>query len=217
MIHVTVADPLPIFRAGVGTCLRREGDFEVTEAATLRETLESACSADVVLVDVDLPPEGGVVAVERLTEESTARIAVWSLAPDGEAMLAAVRAGASGFLAKEISPQALSRALRALARGEALVPRPLIRTVVDALRRVDQRQRAQGQFSRLSLRERQVLELVALGARNRHIAEELQISEFTVKRHVQNILRKLEVASRNAAGTFYRASVDDAAPPGVRR
>jgi DNA-binding NarL/FixJ family response regulator len=89
--------------------------------------------------------------------------------------------------------------------------------VVEALRRVDQRQRAERQLSRLTPREREVLELVALGARNRQIADELEISEFTVKRHVQNTLHKLEVGSRAAAGAFYRTTADTAPLAAVSR
>ena len=118
-------------------------------------------------------------------------------------MLSAVRAGAHGFLHKEISPEGLVRALRGVVQGEAPMSRDLASLMIDALHGLDERTRAQERAAGLSAREREVLDLVAQGARNKQIASSLVISEFTVKRHVQNILQKLELPSRRAAATFY--------------
>lgn len=212
MTHLIVADRLPIFRVGVRSCLRRERDVRVSEATTADDlfALAAVDAPDVVLVDLDL---GGVETVTRLAAETEARVAVWSLTPVEDVIVAAIRAGANGYVEKSVSAQGLVRSIRALERGEAVLPRPLLHAVVDALRRVDRRDRVQRQASLLTDREREVLELVARGARNRNIAEALEISEFTVKRHVQNILQKLDVASRAAAASFYRAAVADAALP----
>jgi two-component system, NarL family, nitrate/nitrite response regulator NarL len=203
--RILVADSLRIFRAGVRNLLARESDFEVVEAGTFDEVLqaiEHKCP-DVALIDLDLPPFGGVAAVQRLERYCTTYTIVWSFEPSRETVLAAVRAGAHGFLRKNISPEGLVRSLRGVVQGEAPLSRDLASLMIDALHGLDERTRARDRASVLSPREREVLDFVARGARNKQIATALVISEYTVKRHVQNILHKLEVTSRQAAATFY--------------
>jgi DNA-binding NarL/FixJ family response regulator len=205
---VLVADPLPIFRSGVRSVLAREPEFEVAEAASLDELVARATplNPDVVLVDVALPPEGGLAAVRCLAASFRGRLVVWGLECGDDHAVDAIFAGASGFLPKELEPEGFVRSLRGLARGEAPLPRGLVAAMIEALHAVDARERARQTAERLSYRERQVLGLVASGARNRQIAEALAISEFTVKRHVQNILHKLDVGSRSAAAAFHRTA-----------
>ena len=105
------------------------------------------------------------------------------------------------------------RALRALPRGEAPLSRDLAGAMIEALHRQEAHSQLEARLALLSAREREVLELVASGTRNYSIAESLSISEFTVKRHVQNILGKLGVASRAAAGAIYRAALDETVVP----
>jgi DNA-binding NarL/FixJ family response regulator len=203
--RILVADSLRIFRAGVRNLLARESDFTVIEAGTLDEVMKAIVEdcPDIALVDLDLPPFGGVEAVEKLAGRCSTYTIVWSFEPTREVVLDAVRSGAHGFLRKEISADGLVRALRGVSQGEAPLSRDLASLMIDALHGLDERTRARDRAAVLSLREREVLELVARGARNKQIASELTISEFTVKRHVQNILQKLEVPSRRAAATFY--------------
>ena len=139
----------------------------------------------------------------QLAKRCSTYTIVWSFQPSRETVLAAVRAGAHGFLHKEISPDGLVRALRGVIQGEAPLSRDLASLMIDALHGMDERAQARERADVLSPREREVLELVAQGARNKQIAASLVISEFTVKRHVQNILQKLELPSRRAAATFY--------------
>src|SRR5581483_7926859 len=110
------------------------------------------------------------------------------------------------FLHKAISQQGLVRALRGAARGEAPLQRDIASMMIDAIHGSDERADARGRVALLSAREREVLERVAHGARNKEVAAVLGISEFTVKRHVQNILQKLVLPSRGAAASFYRAA-----------
>jgi two-component system nitrate/nitrite response regulator NarL len=206
--RILVADPVRIFRSGVQQLLARESDFELAEAASLDDVtsaVDDRCP-DIALIDLGLPPDGGVEAVRMLSERCSAFLVVWSFEPTQDAVIAAVRAGAHGFLRKQISPEGLVRALRGVVQGEAPLSRDLAPMLVGALHGADRRERALGQAAALSTREREVLELVARGARNREIASELTISEFTVKRHVQNILQKLEVPSRRAAAAFHRTA-----------
>ena len=206
--RILIADPLTIFRAAVVHVLVRESDLEVVEAANFDEVaaqVGSACPA-IALIDLELPPNGGVEAVSLLSRLCSTRMIVWSFAPTRESVLAAVRAGADGYLHKEISPAGLVRSLRGVANGEAALSRDLATLMIDAIHSLEQRDRTRERMSVLSLREREILDHVATGARNRQIAVALTISEFTVKRHMQNILRKLEVPTRRAAADFYRTA-----------
>jgi two-component system nitrate/nitrite response regulator NarL len=203
--RILVADSLSIFRAGVHNLLARESDFEVVEAATLDDMLaavEQECP-DIVLIDLDLPPLGGVAAVQRLARQCSTYSILWSFEPSPETVLSAVRSGAQGFLRKEISVDGLVRALRGAVQGEAPLSRDLASLMIDALHGLDAQAQARDRATVLSSREREVLDLVAQGARNKQIAASLVISEFTVKRHVQNILQKLELPSRREAATLY--------------
>jgi DNA-binding NarL/FixJ family response regulator len=197
--RVLVLDPLPLFRAGVRGHLTEESDFEVVEAGSVEE-VRALEPPDIALVD-----SGLVDAVELLGD---AHVVVWSFEPEPHEVLAAILAGAHGYLHKEISSFGLVRALRALPLGEAPLSRDLAAAMIEALHGQEAHSQVQAQLAVLSAREREVLELVALGARNSSIAESLSISEFTVKRHVQNILAKLGVASRTAAGAIYSAALD---------
>jgi len=204
--RVLVADSLRIFRAGVRSLLSRESDFEVVEAGTLSDVLaviDDDCP-DIALIDLELPPLGGVAAVQLLEQRCSTYTILWSFDPTRETVLSAVRAGAGGFLHKEISPDGLVRALRGAVQGEAPLSRDLASLMIEALHGMDERTRARDRAGVLSSREREVLDLVAQGARNKQIAAALMISEFTVKRHVQNILHKLDVPSRRAAAAFYQ-------------
>jgi len=203
--RVLIADQLPIFRAGVRDLLLAEDDFVVREAADRAEVLASIAEedCDVVLVDLDLPPDGALAFLPELRPGPTRHAIVWSFLPSQASVLAAIRQGASGYLHKEIAAPGLLRTLRALAQGEAPLARDLAGAAIDAVRSSEWENE---QASVLSVREREVLALVAKGARNREVAAELEISEFTVKRHVQNILHKLELPSRIAAAAFYRAA-----------
>jgi DNA-binding NarL/FixJ family response regulator len=203
---VLVADPLLIFRSGMRSLLAGQPEFELVEAANAAE-LEVAARErrpDVGLIDLNLPPEGGITALRRLRELRPIPAVIWSFEPAPDTVLAAIRAGATGYLRKEISPDGLLRALRGLVRGQAPLGRDFAALLVRELHQVGERERAREQAAILSAREREVLELVARSASNRDIAAELFISELTVKRHMQNILRKLHVSSRVAAAAFYR-------------
>ena len=213
--RILVADPLTIFRASVRALLAREGEFVVTEAADLDELLARAADEqpDIALVDHDLPPAGGIEAVRRLRLVADCRTVVWSLDPTREGILAAVNAGAHGYLHKAITTNGLVRSMHAAAIGETPLPRNLTTKMIDALHEFEERRRTRDVAAELSARQREVLELLARGARNKEIASMLSISEFTAKRHVQNILHKLNVPSRREAGRLYSSALrrDDSA------
>ena len=214
--RVLIADGAPLFRSGVRHLLTREGDFVLTEASDFDELMQAMEheAPEIALIDLDLPPSGGVAAVGHLAAQSAARLVVWGFEAEREKVLEALTAGADGFLDKAISPTGLMRALRGMSRGETPLPRELVTVVVDAVHDFEARDRARERIVVLSAREREVLALVATGARNRQIAGDLSISEFTVKRHMQNILQKLDLSSRTAAAAFYRTALDGAVTAG---
>ena len=211
--RILVADPLLIFRSGMRSLLAGQPEFELIEAANGAE-LEAAAQQrpDVGLIDLNLPPDGGVVALRRLLEIRPIPAVIWSFEPAPDTVLAAIQAGATGYLRKEISPDGLLRALRGLLLGQAPLGRDFALLLVHEFQQVGERQRARERAAILSAREREVLELVAGGATNRDVAAGLFISELTVKRHMQNILRKLRVPSRAAAAAFYRAAFEPGTP-----
>lgn len=189
--------------------MEREKEFDVAEAGSFADVVAAVgreCP-DIALLDLDLLPVGGVGAVKQLFGGASTYVIVWSFDPTGEMVLDALASGAHGFLHKEISPAGLVRALRGVGRGEAPLSRDLASLLIDALHGLDERQRAKDRLTALSSREREVLEYVADGARNKEIAAALTISEFTAKRHVQNILQKLDLPSRRAAAGFYRTAI----------
>ncbi len=207
---IVVADSGAIFRAGVRHLLGNESEFEVFEASNLAELSEALeeDEPDVALIDLELPPSGGIGAIADLAPLHETHMIVWGFDATNDLVLASVTAGAKGFLAKEISPAGFIRSLRGVVRGEAPLSRGLATLMIDAVQGLQQRDRVRERAVTLSSREREVLELVADGARNRQIAQALSISEFTVKRHMQNILHKLDLPTRRAAGLFYRSAFE---------
>jgi len=205
--RVHVADGLAVVRTGVRALLERDG-YAVTESGTIDELVASLETdpPELALVDLHLPPAGGVAAVAEVTRLSGAPVVMWSLSPSRDDVVAAIRAGAAGYLHKEVSPAGLLRALRGTAHGEAPISRDLASIMIEGFQGLHRRERARGLAETLSARERQVLHALSGGSRNREIATALLISEFTVKRHVQNILAKLGLDSRRAAAVFYRTA-----------
>ena len=205
--RVHVADGLAVVRTGVRALLERDG-YAVTESGTIDELVASLETdpPELALVELHLPPAGGVAAVAEVTRRSHARVVMWSLSPSHDDVVAAIRAGAAGYLHKEVSPAGLLRALRGAAHGEAPISRDLASIMIEGFQGLHRRERARGLAETLSARERQVLHALSGGSRNREIAAALLISEFTVKRHVQNILAKLGLDSRRAAAVFHRTA-----------
>ena len=212
-VRLIVADPHAILRIGVRGLLNREPEFEIIEAADLDGLIEQAArtpTPDVALIDVDLPPRGAAAAVVALREYNTVPI-VWSYPShlSAEIVYDAVRLGAAGVLRKDISAAGLARSLRAIVKGEAPLCRDLTASLIARIQLLDRQAVARSKVSELSKREQEVLALIAAGQSNKTIAADLCISQFTAKRHVQNILNKLGLHKRSEAAARFRSAVDE--------
>jgi DNA-binding NarL/FixJ family response regulator len=206
---VLVADSVSMSRLGVMSILERDPRFRPVECDDADALLAAVTTLDpsVALVDTALPPRGGLQAVARVASVSDCRTILWGATVAAEGVLAALAAGASGTLTKDVSESGLRRALAAGCGGEAVLGRRGATWLVDAVRRAALDPPLRRSLYRLSARERQVVRLIALGHQNREIAESLGVSEFTVKRHVQNLLGKLDSSSREQAAAAYLAGL----------
>jgi DNA-binding NarL/FixJ family response regulator len=207
LIRVLIADDHALFRRGLELVLGGEADIEIVgEASDATEAFDRASelAPDVVLMDVRMPGASGVEAARRIRAALPAtKVLMLTVSEDSEDLFAAVRAGATGYLLKEVSIEEVGEAVRAVHRGHSLIAPSMaskLLTEFNALsRRVEEQQ---GVVPRLTDRELEVLRLVAKGLSNREIATELVIAENTVKNHVRNILEKLQLRSRMEAAMY---------------
>jgi DNA-binding NarL/FixJ family response regulator len=199
MIRVLVADDQSMVRAGFRALLGDEEDMEVVaEASNGLEAVEKAAQFDpsVVLMDIRMPELDGLQATERiLAADSATRILILTTFDLDEYVFKALRAGASGFVLKDDSPEQLVTAIRTVARGEALLSPAVTTRVIKKFIRTPHPD-PPTEFDELSERERDVFRLMVNGFSNAEIASELYISEATVKTHVTHILQKLRLRDR---------------------
>ena len=195
MIRVVIADDHAVVRQGLRTFLDLQDDIEVVaEAGDGEEALEAAerLEPDVVLIDLVMPRLDGIEAIRRLRERLPAtRAIVLSSFVDDDKLFPAVRAGAAGYLLKDIQPQELVEAIRTVHGGGALLHPQVAARLLEELTE-----------DPLTPREREVLVLIGRGMPNKLIARELSLSEKTVKAHVSSILAKLGVTDRTQAALY---------------
>jgi DNA-binding NarL/FixJ family response regulator len=198
---VLLVDDHQVVRRGLRTFLEVQGDIEVVgEAADGDEGVARALELrpDVILMDVRMPGTDGIEALRLLREAgSPARVLIVTSFTEQRTVVPALRAGAAGYVYKDIDPVALADAIRSVRAGHVL----LQPEVAGALLSQDQTP-AGGRGGSLTEREREVLALIADGRSNREIARALVLSEKTVKTHVSNILMKLDVADRTQAALW---------------
>jgi two-component system, NarL family, response regulator LiaR len=196
---VLVVDDHAVVREGLRTFLELQPEIEVAgEAADGREALQEAARLrpDVILMDLVMPGLDGVSAMRLLRETlPEARVIVLTSFLDEDKLLPALRSGAAGYLLKNAQPQELARAVRAAHAGEALLDPVVAARLVETLAADGGEQ----PIDRLTPREREVLVLIGRGFANKRIAQELELSEKTVKTHVGHVLAKLGVSDRTQA------------------
>ena len=199
-IAVLIADDHPFVRHGLRTFLETLDDVEVVgEAGNGAEAVEQAARLvpDVVLMDLVMPELDGVEATRRIRAESpTTKVIVLTSFDADEQVFPAIKAGAAGYLLKDVRPAELAEAVRKASRGEALLAPSVAAKLMQEV--AGDRSPAAG----LTERELEVLRLIARGLSNKMIARELVVSEKTVKTHVSNILAKLHLSDRTQAALY---------------
>ncbi len=207
-IRVLVVDDHALFRRGLQMVLEQEADIDVVgEASDGTEALEKAIESvpDIVLMDVRMPKRGGIDACTAIKDAvPSAKIVMLTISDEEADLYEAIKAGASGYLLKEISIEEVAAAIRAVHEGQSLISpsmaSKLLTEFATMVKKTDERQ--QVPVPRLTDREMEVLKLVAKGMNNRDIAKHLFISENTVKNHIRNILEKLQLHSRMEAVVY---------------
>ena len=220
-IRVVLCDDQALVRSGFRMILEAREDIEVVgEAEDGAQALDLAWRhrPDVVLMDVRMPRLDGVEATRRLVESgSEARVLILTTFDLDEYVYEALRAGASGFLLKDVQPAQLVDAVRVVARGEALLAPTVTRRLLDRFAHAlpGSPEKPPPELSSLTEREREVLGLLAGGLSNAELAERLFLSETTVKTHVSSILRKLGLRDRvQAVVLAYQAGLVRPRSPG---
>jgi DNA-binding NarL/FixJ family response regulator len=200
-IRILIVDDHAVVREGLRTFLELQDGLEVVgEAGDGEEALPLAeqLQPDVVLMDLVMPKLDGVGAMQELRRRVPgARVIVLTSFPEDDRLLPAIRAGAAGYLLKNVQPQELARAVRLADEGETLIDPAVAARLVHAV--------ADGQADEpepLTPREQEVLELIGRGYSNKRIALELGVAEKTVKTHVSHVLAKLGVSDRTQAALY---------------
>ena len=195
-IRVLIADDHLVVREGLIAMLQSAGEFEVVgQAADGQEAIRLAeeLHPDVVLIDVQMPRLGGIEATHQITQRvPTTRVVILSTFDQDEYIYKGIQAGAIGYLLKDSELEELLKAIRAAARGESQLPANIATKLVGRISALREQ-------ATLTRREQEVLYSLAQGLRNREIADQLHITERTVKNHVTNIIAKLGVKSRTEA------------------
>jgi DNA-binding NarL/FixJ family response regulator len=208
MTRVFLVDDQALVRAGLRMVIDSQPDMTVVgEAEDGREALDriAVTTADIVLMDVRMPRRSGIEACTAIKDVvPSAKIVMLTISDDEADLYDAIKAGASGYLLKEISIDEVAAAIRSVAGGQSLISpsmaSKLLTEFATMIKKGDERQQVPA--PRLTDRELEVLKLVAKGLNNRDIAKELFISENTVKNHIRNILEKLQLHSRMEAVVY---------------
>ncbi len=217
-VRVLIVDDHDVVRRGLRTLLELVEDFDIVgEAGDGLQAVEAAgrLTPDVVLLDLEMPRLDGVGSIPKILEASPdSKILVLTSFATDEKVFPAIKAGALGYLLKDFTPEDLVAAIRDVNRGESRLHPQIARKVLDELANPADRPKTSDP---LTGREVEVIRLMALGLGNQEIADELVISESTVRNHVSSILSKLHLANRTQAALYALrqglARLDDGGPP----
>ena len=204
-IRVMLVDDHVFWRRGVKQIIDEQPDMEVVaEASNGEEAIPRASNVqpDVILMDVNMPKMSGVQATRSIMEFlPEVKVVMLSVSDTDDNLFESLKAGAVGFLSKDVDPEEVTRAVRSTMQGESTLSKFLAARLVRYIQRGGPEQPRKAPTN-LTEREEEILRLIARGARDREIAEQLYISESTVKKHVQNVLRKLQARNRVEAVSY---------------
>lgn len=203
-IKVLIVDDHPVFREGLRQCLAARKELAVTAAAgggaEMWEAIRVHGRPHIVLMDVEMPGDSGIELTKALHEKyPDVRVVMLTAFSDAERVFAALKAGAVGYLLKNVSPDEIRATVERAAAGEPMLSGEIAGRVLREFERERQEDRYRDRLADLTPREEEILKLLATGESNREIGARLFISEQTVKNHVASIFRKLQVNDRTKA------------------
>jgi len=203
--RILIVDDHEVVRLGLKALLEHHPNFEVVaEAGSAKEAIDQTeqYKPDIILMDIRLPGTSGIEACEEITATyPDTRVVMLTSYAEDEMLFSAIRAGASGYILKQIGGNDLIRALESVGRGEALLDPAVTQRVFQEVRRAVREEEASA-FANLSQQEKHVLQLVSEGKTNREIAKALFLGEGTVRNYVSSILSKLSVSNRAEAAAY---------------
>ena len=209
-IRILIADDHQLLREGIRNFLSLEPDFEIIGEASNGEeavTKAEALKPDVMLLDINMPKANGIEVASQLKESCPeVRILALTIHDDQNYMMNMIQSGAAGYLLKDVEPSMMVQAIRRVAAGESYVEPSLTKKLFQGITNREEQKPAPApgmvEGDRLSAREIEVLRLIGKGMSNAEIARELYLSEKTVKNHLTNIFRKIDVTDRTQAVLF---------------
>ena len=205
-INILIADDHSMVRQGLKQILELEKDITViAQASNGNEAVKMARESkpDVILMDINMPGTNGLQAIKEIKQEMLpCKIIVLTIHEDREYLFKTLQMGAEGYVLKDAEPSVLIEAIRNVYNGQSYIQPNMTRELVKEFNRVTLHEKDKNDENNLTAREIEVLELIAEGMINKEIAKQLYISEKTVKNHVSNIFKKLDVSDRTQAAIY---------------
>lgn len=205
-IRVLIADDHTMVRQGLKQILELEKDMTVIAQAPNGEEavkLVKECNPDVILMDINMPGMNGLQAIKEMKDSNIpSKIIVLTIHEDREYLFKTLQMGVEGYVLKDAEPSVLLEAIRSVNSGQPYIQANMTRELVREFNKITLYDKGKTEESNLTAREVEVLELIAEGMINKEIAKRLFISEKTVKNHVSNIFRKLNVSDRTQAAIY---------------
>ncbi len=205
-IRVVIVDDHPLVREGLRKVLALDEEIEVIDEAGDGQgaiNVARSLKPDIVLMDINMPGTNGIEATRVIKREMpSVGVIALTIHEEEEYILELVRAGVSGYVLKDIPPSRLIETIKTVAKGDSVIDPSITNKVLGEINRLSRHRRGKEEWEKITEREMDVLKLMSQGCSNKEIARSLSISEKTVKNHITNIFRKLQVDDRTQAVLF---------------